>query len=294
MKRILCGVVFALVSMSIALGQAPAAAQTAANRVEQELIALDRAWGEAAQRGDMAALERIMASEYVSVGADGRTTTRAEDLADIRANAGTPSTVTATFDDYTVQAHGNFAVLTHRTRQTGTENGQPVNREGRTMHAFVRRNGRWQVVYSQTTPVMAQPAAQSAAGNAEQEIETLNNQWVEALTRRDAAALERIMADNYMATNADGSVMTRAQILENMRGPAASGMAFQSITAEDGRVQVLGDTAIFTGRVVSRGQSQGQAFTSTERMTITYVRRDGRWQPVALHATRVEPAGPAM
>ena len=291
MKRILFSAALALASLSLALGQA-SSGQATRSRVEQELIALDRAWGEAAQRGDMAALERILAPEYVSVNPLGRTVTRAEDLADIRANAGTPSTITATFDDYTVQAHGDFAVLTHRTRQTGTENGQPVNREGRTMHAFVRRNGRWQVIYSQTTPVIAPPAR--AAGNAEQEIETLNNQWVEALTRRDAAALERIMADNYMATNADGSVMTRAQVLEGIRAPAAAGMAFEAITAEDGRVQVIGDTAIFTGRVVSRGQLQGRAFNSTERLTITYVRRDGRWQPVALHATRIEPSGPTM
>lgn len=57
--------------------------------VEQQLIQLDKDWSEAGRRGDIAALERILASDYVSTsGATGRSVTRAETLADVRANAG--------------------------------------------------------------------------------------------------------------------------------------------------------------------------------------------------------------
>lgn len=121
--------------------------------VEQELIQLDRDWGAAGARGDMAALERIYAPDYTSTNAMGRTVTRAETLADARANAGRTNQDSISYDDYHVQVHGNAAVLTHRTTVRGMENGQPTTTLVRSMHVFVRRDGRWQAVYSQGTRI---------------------------------------------------------------------------------------------------------------------------------------------
>lgn len=51
--------------------------------------------------------------------------------------------------------------------------------------------------------------------------------------------------------------------------------------SSDRRVQLLGDTAIFTHSVDSRIELGGQVDDVTERETIVFVRRDGRW--VAVH-----------
>ncbi len=140
-----------------------ATAQQSGN-VEQQLIQLDREWGEASQRGDIATLERILASGYVSTsGATGQTVTRAETLAQVRAQAANPSQDTTSYDDYTVQMHGDAAVLTHRTTVNTQEAGQPVTLQLRSMHVFVRRGGRWQAVYSQGTRIAPAPTTQPTA-----------------------------------------------------------------------------------------------------------------------------------
>jgi len=141
-----------------------AAAGQQSSNVEQQLIQLDREWGEAGPRGDIAALERILAAEYVSTsGATGQTVTRAETLSQVRALAANPSQDTTSYDDYTVQVHGDTAVLTHRTTVNTQEGGQPVTLQLRTMHVFVRRGGRWQAVYSQSTRIAPAPTTQPTA-----------------------------------------------------------------------------------------------------------------------------------
>jgi ketosteroid isomerase-like protein len=179
MNRVLASVLLLLVVAVVSLvlaqtpGQQTGQGQANTNRsaagqqkggVEQQLIQLDKDWSEASRRGDIAALERILASDYVSTsGATGRSVTRAETLADARANAGGQNQDTVSYDDYTVQVYGDAAVLTHRTTVNTQENNQPVTFQVRSMHVFVKKGGRWQVVYSQGTriapPSTAQPQA---------------------------------------------------------------------------------------------------------------------------------------
>jgi ketosteroid isomerase-like protein len=178
MNRVLTSVLLLVVAVvSLALAQTSVQqtgqGQTNTNRsgaaqqkggVEQQLIQLDKDWSEAGRRGDIAALERILATDYVSTsGATGRSVTRAETLADVRANAGGQNQDTVSYDDYAVQVYGDAAVLTHRTTVNTQENNQPVTFQVRSMHVFVKKGGRWQAVYSQGTriapPSTAQPQA---------------------------------------------------------------------------------------------------------------------------------------
>jgi len=143
-----------------------AAATQQGGSVEQQLIQLDREVHEAVRRGDTAPLERILAPEFVNTRVNGWMVTRAEMLAQVRADAARPYQGPASHDDYAVQVHENTAVLTHRTTVNTQENGQPVTFQVRHMHVFVRRGGRWQVVSSQGTriaPQQQQPTAQPAA-----------------------------------------------------------------------------------------------------------------------------------
>ena len=59
------------------------------------------------------------------------------------------------------------------------------------------------------------------------------------------------------------------------------GFRVHACRSSDRRVQVLGDTAIFTHAVDSRIELGGQVDDVTERETIVFARRDGRW--VAVH-----------
>ncbi|MFP5290021.1 MAG: nuclear transport factor 2 family protein [Actinomycetes bacterium] len=59
------------------------------------------------------------------------------------------------------------------------------------------------------------------------------------------------------------------------------GFRVHACRSSDRRVQLLGDTAIFTHSVDSRIELGGQVDDVTERETIVFARRDGRW--VAVH-----------
>jgi ketosteroid isomerase-like protein len=133
-------------------------------------------------------------------------------------------------------------------------------------------------------------AAQS--GDVGREIAELNRRWADAIVRRDAAAQERILADDYTATGVSGVVATKAQIMVSLRTRAGPGAdVLEAIEVEESAVRTYGDVALFSGRVRFRGRGQGQPFSDSVQMTIVYVRREGRWQPVASQGTRIAPAG---
>lgn len=56
---------------------------------------------------------------------------------------------------------GDTAVMTHRTTITGKRDGKDFTEMRRSMHVWVKRDGRWQVVATQATPI-EQPAQAAA------------------------------------------------------------------------------------------------------------------------------------
>ena len=108
--------------------------------------------------------------------------------------------------------------------------------------------------------------------------------WLDALARNDVAAVERIIADDYVITaGAEGKVMNKLQDLE----PLHSGkVKFESAEATDVNVRIFENTAVVTGIGVFK--VVGIPTTFRERFTDVYVKRKGRWQPVASHTTPVK------
>ena len=118
--------------------------------------------------------------------------------------------------------------------------------------------------------------------NVEQELKRLENEWLNSYLRGDKQTFERIVADNFTRTDESGKFATKAEEKELVRAPPASVKV--SLTNEDVQVRVYGKTAIVTGRIVSKVQG-GLNFQS--RFTDTFVKRNGRWQVVARHYSRI-------
>ena len=64
-------------------------------------------------------------------------------------------------------------------------------------------------------------------------------------------------------------------------------MKFDTLTTDEVKVRVYGDTAVTTGLAKVKGQSGGQDLSGTYRYMNVLVRRGGRWQSVAFQATQV-------
>jgi hypothetical protein len=165
MKQLLGVMILTIVALSITLGQTPEkkASQTkptgekvSSNSGEQELISLDKEWGEAGLRGDAAVLERILADDFMGA-TPTAVATKAQNIAEAKTNAPDITNATYTADEYTVRfLDKDTAVMTHRAVEKGLNKGKEYTDQHRSIHVWVKRNGRWQVVASQATPIPQQ------------------------------------------------------------------------------------------------------------------------------------------
>ncbi len=121
-------------------------------------------------------------------------------------------------------------------------------------------------------------------GNAEQTLLQLERDWEQANAKNDLAALDRILAPEFVSTDSDGRLTTRA---EGMARRKSGAVTFTAFTQDDYKVHLFGDAAIVTGRMTIKGKRDSKDWSGQERFTDTFVRRDGRWQAVSTHSSRV-------
>jgi ketosteroid isomerase-like protein len=129
-------------------------------------------------------------------------------------------------------------------------------------------------------------ASQPQGVQSDQEILIrLEQDWDDAFHRRDVAFIGDILADDFVATHADG---TRADKAQELALVAAFSEQIDSSMLDDFSVKVYGDTAVVRFAQHLRGPSQGQTLAVTYRYMDIFVIRAGRWQCVASQSTRVE------
>ena len=140
------------------------------------------------------------------------------------------------------------------------------------------------VVLVLAVAVQAQTQAQLKSESVEQELIKLENEANDAWVNRDVEACARLLADDYLVTESDGVVMTKAQDLALLK---SNENVTTSSVADDFRVRVYGDAAVVTFRVTYKNQVKGKESTGQERFTDTWVKRAGRWQCVAVHVSAI-------
>jgi uncharacterized protein (TIGR02246 family) len=129
------------------------------------------------------------------------------------------------------------------------------------------------------------PAADGTASTAEQEIRRLLDELAAAHLHNDGAAFDRLRADDYAFTTADGRFLDKAQMTLQ-----PGDFALTAYTHEDVRVRVYGDAAVATGGLTLAGTFRGRPRDGHHRWTRVFVKRDGRWQLVANQLTPIATA----
>jgi ketosteroid isomerase-like protein len=112
----------------------------------------------------------------------------------------------------------------------------------------------------------------------------LERDWDAAFHRKDAAFVETLLADEFVATYDDG---TRADRAKELALAATFNQQVDSSVLDEFIVKVYGDTAVvwFTLHLV--GPKDGKPLALTFRYLDVWVLRAGRWQCVASQSTRV-------
>jgi ketosteroid isomerase-like protein len=107
----------------------------------------------------------------------------------------------------------------------------------------------------------------------------LNRDYIRSVQSSDVRRFEEILADDFLCTLPDGSLVDRAQFLARTALPA--GIA--NLEAHDVRVRIMGDVAIVHGRT-TYATSDNQPRSG--RYTDVWARRNGHWLAVSAHVTR--------
>jgi len=144
---LLTALALAAVALPLAYAQAPGA-------VEKELTDLENRWAEAIAKGDVTALERLYADEYMAIDPAGATLTKEQDIANVK--SGNFKLASFKIDELKVRVHGEVAVVTSRNTIKGTYMGKDASGAYRGTDVFVKRGGRWQVLTTQATAVASQ------------------------------------------------------------------------------------------------------------------------------------------
>jgi ketosteroid isomerase-like protein len=111
-------------------------------------------------------------------------------------------------------------------------------------------------------------------------LKQLDQERIQAQISADAAALDRLYSEDFIGIGPSGTVRTKAQVIADF---TSRSLRFQSITTDDVRWRVYGDTAVETGSSTMNGQDRGKTVPRENRFTRVWVKRQGSWQLVANH-----------
>jgi ketosteroid isomerase-like protein len=117
------------------------------------------------------------------------------------------------------------------------------------------------------------------------ELEQIERQLAATWKKGDCEAWGAMLAPEWSVIHITGNVMTKLQALEICR---AQKPLLESLASDELSVRSFGDAAVVTGRT-SATTSGDKRETVTLRFTDVFIRREGRWQVVASHATRIVP-----
>ena len=121
---------------------------------------------------------------------------------------------------------------------------------------------------------------------AEDVIRTHRQEFNRALKAQDFDALSRLYADDYMLVRPDGSVLSKQEVLRDLRD---GGLIFRSIEMADVNVRIHGATALLTAESRTVTARAGAETAAHLRLVAVYV-ADGseirlvHFQSVALPA----------
>ncbi len=135
--------VLALAAASVALAQG--------GKAEQEIRAINDQLRDAALKGDVATFEKHLADDYVSIGATGAVSTKAQVLDLFRTGKIKYESIDVT--DIQVRVYGDTAVVTSTANVKGRLGDQEIAGQFRSVRVFVKRGGTWKAVSFQSTKI---------------------------------------------------------------------------------------------------------------------------------------------
>lgn len=110
-------------------------------------------------------------------------------------------------------------------------------------------------------------------------LQDLNRDYIRSVQHSDVRRFDEILADDFLCSNPDGSLIDRAAFLKQTAAP----VAISNLEARDVVVRIMGDVAIIHARTT---YTRPDGTEGSGRYTDVWARRGGRWLAVSAHVTR--------
>lgn len=271
MKYIMTIAFALLVSSSTGFGQC-----TDADK--KKLEEFDKAWGDAAQRGDRAFLENTLADDCSNITPTG-VITKAQSIdmqmKQAEANRTNPNAPKTVSDHYVISCSGNSATITHRNVLTTAKEGKSTTQYSRSIHFLEKRNGKWMVVSNVNH--MLDDAAM---------LRYLEAEWNDADMNHDIAWFENNYASDYSGVSSRTGALSNKK--EDIEDSKTSKIKMESLELSELNVRVEGDAAVVTGINHVKGRDdKNTAFDRSVRFTDTFIKRSGQWLAWATQGTEI-------
>ena len=105
----------------------------------------------------------------------------------------------------------------------------------------------------------------------------------DAQIKGDKAALEDLLADDYVLVNSRGQRQTKAELIADYTRP---GFRLEPFTIEEPVELAWSDGAVMGGVATLRGVDAGQSFEVRLRFSDIWAKRKGQWRVIYTHASR--------
>ncbi len=107
----------------------------------------------------------------------------------------------------------------------------------------------------------------------------LNRDYINSVQTSDVRRFDEILADDFLCSNPDGSLVDRAAFLDQTARP----VSISNLQPQDVNVRLMGDFAIVHARTTYTRPDGG---VGGSRYTDVWARRRGVWLAVSAHVTR--------
>jgi ketosteroid isomerase-like protein len=135
----------------------------------------------------------------------------------------------------------------------------------------------------QGAAVSSPPLERGQRMTAEEELLKLEKEFAEAIVKNDLEGIGRLVTDDWIIIDPNGEIVDRPRFFEVIESGA---LTHDMMESEDFRIRVYRNSAVVTAVTRTKGKFMGHEFSTQERATDVFVKRDGRWQCVLTQLTR--------
>lgn len=118
----------------------------------------------------------------------------------------------------------------------------------------------------------------------EQEIAKIESELATAFLKGDAGVCRRVMADDWVGVDDEGMLFDKATLVKDL---VSGDLKITTGKKDDLKVRIYGDTAIAIYRLTQNMTYKGHDASGAYRSTDIFVKRDGQWQMVGWHTSKM-------